>query len=78
MFSFISRNWAAQPLYDYETVLKYIRTTKTATGLKIRALLNTKTYQKRKKVTDKQMKQLTLKRHTLRPNWNYSIYPSEM
>ena len=78
MFSFISRNWTAQPLYDYETVLKYIRTTKTATGLKIRALLNTKTYQKGKKVTDKQMKQLTLKRHTLRQNWNYSIYPSEM
>jgi hypothetical protein len=33
MFSFISNNWAAQPLLDYETVLKFIRTTKTSTGL---------------------------------------------
>ena len=39
MFSFISNNWAAQPLHDYETVLKFIRTTKTSAGLKIRALL---------------------------------------
>lgn len=27
MFSFISNNWAAQPLLDYETVSKFIRTT---------------------------------------------------
>jgi hypothetical protein len=78
MFSFISTNWAAQPLHDYETVLKFIRTTKTTSGLKIRALLTTKTYQKGKKVTDQQMQQITLNRHTLRPNWNYSICPAEM
>ena len=42
MFSCISNNWAAQPLLDYETVLKFIRTTKTSTGLKIRALLTKK------------------------------------
>ena len=56
MFSFISNNWAAQPLLDYETVLKFIRSTKTATGLNIRALLNTKSYHKGKKVSDQQMK----------------------
>jgi hypothetical protein len=78
MFSFISNNWAAQPLHDYETVLKFVRTTKTSAGLKIRASLNTKHYQKGKKVSDKQMEHIALKRYTLRPNWNYSIYPSEM
>jgi len=77
MFSFISNNWAAQPLYDYETVLKFIRTVKTAAGLKIRACLNTKHYEKGIKVSDKQMAQIALKRHTLRPNWNYSISPSK-
>ena len=75
MFSFISSNWSGQPLYDYETVLKYIRTTKTSTGLKIRALLNTKTYQKGIKVSNKEMEEINLKRYTLRPNWNYSISP---
>jgi hypothetical protein len=78
MFSFISSNWAAQPLNDYETALKYIRTTKTSVGLKIRAVLNPKQYQKGKKVSDKQMRQIALTRHTLRPNWNYSISPSKM
>jgi len=78
MFSSISNNWAAQPLRDYETVLKFIRTTKTSAGLKIRASLNTKQYQKGKKISDKQMEQIDLKRYTLRPNWNYSISPSIM
>jgi hypothetical protein len=78
MFSFISSNWAAQPLYDYETVLKFIRTTKTSTGLKIRASLNTKHYQKGIKVSDEQLEEISLKRYTLRPNWNYSISPTIM
>jgi hypothetical protein len=78
MFSFISSNWAAQPLLDYETVLKFIRTTKTSMGLKIRASLINKRYHKGKKVSDQQMRQLVLKRYTQRPNWNYSISPSKM
>jgi hypothetical protein len=78
MFSFISRNWSAQPLYDYETVLKFIRTTKTSAGLKIRAVLNKKKYQKGVKVSDAQMAQIALRRYTLRPDWNYSISPSRM
>jgi hypothetical protein len=78
MFSFISNNWAAQPLRNHETVLKFIRTTKTSAGLKIRAVLNSKHYEKGKKVSDKQLEQIALKRHTLRPNWNYSILPSTM
>ncbi len=78
MFSFISNNWAAQPLLDYETVLKFMRTTKTSTGLKIRSFLINKQYRKGKKVSDEQMDQIVLERHTQRPNWNYSISPSKM
>ena len=78
MFSFISSNWAGQPLLDYETVLKFIRTTKTTAGLKIRAFLNKKQYLKGIRISDQQMKDIALKRYTLRPNWNYSICPSKM
>lgn len=78
MFSFISNNWAAHPLHDYETALKFIRTTKTTAGLKIRASLNKKHYEKGKKVSDQEMQRIALKRYTLRPNWNYSISPSKM
>lgn len=78
MFSFISGNWAGQPLLNYETVLKFIRTTKTSAGLKIRAFLNKKQYLKGIKISDRQMKDIVLKRYTLRPNWNYSIWPAKM
>jgi len=78
MFSFISNNWAGQPLINYETVLKFIRTTKTSAGLKIRAFLNKKQYNRGIKISDSQMKKIALKRYTLRPNWNYSICPSKM
>jgi hypothetical protein len=78
MFCFISSNWAAQPLIDYETVLKFIRATKTAPGLTIRATLNTKQYQKGTRISDHQMQSITLKNYTQRPNWNYSIAPSKM
>ncbi|MBW2369521.1 MAG: ISAzo13 family transposase [Deltaproteobacteria bacterium] len=78
MFSFISSNWAAEPLLDHETVLKFIRTTKTSTGLKIRALRINKHYKIGRRVSDQQMQQIILKRYTKRPNWNYSISPSNM
>ena len=75
MFSFITNNWAAQPLTDYETVLKFIRTTKTATGLRIRAVLHARQYEKNIRICDQQMKQVNLKNYTQRPKWNYSISP---
>ena len=75
MFCFIGNNWAAQPLTYYETVLKFIRTTKTSAGLKIRAALHTKQYQRGIRISDKQMKQVNLKHYTQRPNWNNSISP---
>ena len=78
MFSFISMNWAAQPLLDYETVLNFIATTATEAGLKINSCLNDADYATGIKISDREMQELKLKRHTLRPNWNYSICPSRM
>ncbi len=75
MFCFISNNWAARPLTDYGTALKFIRTTKTAAGLKIRAVLHTKQYQKGIRICDSRMKELNLKHYTQRPKWNYCIVP---
>lgn len=78
MFSFISMNWAAQPLLDYETVLNFIATTATEAGLKINSSLNDADYATGIKISAEEMQELNLKRHTLRPNWNYSICPSRM
>ena len=37
LFSEISKNWAGRPLDSFETILKYLRTTKTSTGLNVNA-----------------------------------------
>jgi len=75
LFCHISHNWAGQPLQDYETALKFIRSTKTAGGLKVRATLVKKRYAKGRRITDDQMTDIILKRHTPRISWNYSILP---
>ena len=37
MFCEVTKNWAGRPLDSYESILKYLRTTRTATGLRVRA-----------------------------------------
>jgi len=76
LFSYISTNWTGKPLRSLETMLKYIRTTKTQTGLKVRARLNNKKYCTRIKIKDDQMAAINIRRHKILPNWNYTIYPT--
>jgi hypothetical protein len=78
LFSHISNNWAGKPLESYETVLKYIQTTKTSTGLKVRASLVAKNYEKGEKITATDMKRLALNMHKILPKWNYTLQPSGM
>jgi hypothetical protein len=75
LFSEISKNWAGYPLKNYETVLNYIRTTKTSTGLTVDAELVTKTYEKGIKVSDEQMNGLNLECPTNPSKWNYLLKP---
>ena len=78
LFAEISKNWAGIPLANYETMLKYIRSTKTKTGLKIKAHLVRKKYKKGKKVSDEQMSQIQIDKHDTLPDWNYTITPRKM
>ncbi len=75
LFSYISINWAGKPLRTFDTVLNYIRDTTTKTGLKVKAYLNEKIYEKGLKVTDAEMKALNLERSDICPQWNYTIRP---
>ncbi len=77
LFGEISKNWAGKPLTSYETILKHIRTTKTTTGLRVKAYLVQKQYPKGVKVSDDQMQQLVLKKHETLPKWNYTLKPRE-
>jgi len=76
LFSYISDNWAGIPLRSLETVLKYIRTTKTQTGLKVRARLNKKKYFTRIKINNTQMAEINIRKHKVLSDWNYTIYPT--
>jgi hypothetical protein len=75
LFSHISINWAGKPLRSFETMLAYIRGTTTETGLKVRASLLERVYQRGIKVSDQEMKNLNLQRRSICPTWNYVIKP---
>src|ERR1700694_1230787 len=52
LFSQISKNWAARPLDSYDTASRYIRTTETSSGLRVRARLTRKNYEKGERIAD--------------------------
>jgi len=75
LFSYISLNWAGKPLRSFDTMLGYIRGTTTETGLKVRAFLVDRVYEKGRKVSDQEMKALNLHTRRVCPTWNYVIKP---
>lgn len=76
LFSFISSNWRGEPLCDYETIVKLIANTTTAKGLTVTCRLDRRKYPTGRKVTDQQMKQISIKRNKFHGEWNYLIRPS--
>ena len=75
VFSEISKNWAARPLDSFATILHYIRTTVTQTGLRLQAQLVEQTYETGVKITPEQMAALNLTKAQHSPKWNYSSSP---
>jgi hypothetical protein len=75
LFSEVSKNWAGQPLTDYETILNFLRTTKTTTGLEVKAYLVKKKYEKNVKVPEQELERLAIKPHQTFPKWNYTLLP---
>ena len=75
LFSFISLNWKGQPLINYETIVNLIGGTKTRTGLKVKAVLDTNDYEAGIEVSDEELDQVRLRRHRVHPVWNYTISP---
>jgi hypothetical protein len=57
-------------------VVETIAATTTKTGLTIQAMLDTNTYQRGIKITDKEMQLFEashLQRHTFHGDWNYTV-----
>jgi hypothetical protein len=75
LFSFISLNWKGRPLLSFEAVVNLIGATTTKSGLKVKAVLDTNTYEPGEKIDDAEMKTLRLKPHDFHGNWNYTLHP---
>ncbi len=76
LFSEISKNWRGTPLNSFETVVKYSRTTKTKTGLTVKAHLVTKMYKKGKSVVPEDFNKINISTYKKIPDLNYSISPA--
>lgn len=78
LFSYITMNWRGHPLVSYETVINLIASTKTKTGLQVKARLDKKTYEKGIKVPKKELDLINIKRDKFHGEWNYSISPQKI
>ena len=77
LFSYISMNWQGRPLISYEMVVNLIGSTRTKTGLRVKAKLDRKVYATGEKISDEQMEEINLKPHATHPIWNYTISPTK-
>jgi len=75
IFSFISLNWAGQPLTSLPKALDLIKSTGTNTGLTVNATLVEEEYETGIRVSDDEMDSLRVKRAHICPRWNYCISP---
>jgi hypothetical protein len=76
MFSRITLNWRGRPLTSHETIVTLIANTKTKSGLRIEAALDTATYPTGIKISNKQFDAVNIAPDDLLPKWNYAILPS--
>ena len=76
LFSFISMNWRGKPLLTYQTIISLIVSTKTRTGLTVKARLDKRKYKKGIEVSDNEMADINLAKHSFHGEWNYTIKPN--
>jgi hypothetical protein len=76
LFSEISKNWAGRPLDSHETILNYITTTTTETGLRVHAHLSKIIYATGLKIPDEDWVAVDMRRLDPQPTCNYTLIPS--
>ena len=75
MFCHITENWRGKPLVSRAVIVNRIGSTKTRTGLQIKAELDTNSYATGIKVTDAELSTVQIKHAKFHGNWNYTISP---
>jgi hypothetical protein len=75
MFCHITENWRGRPLVSHAVVVNLIGSTRTRTGLRIQAELDTNAYEKGIKVTNEELAGVRLNRDKFHGEWNYTVLP---
>ena len=73
LFSFITMNWRGRPLISHEVIVNLIASTKTRSGLKVRAELDNTDYPKGIIVPDDDFDAIKIDRDDFHGDWNYCI-----
>jgi transposase len=76
LFSFISQNWRGKPLISHAVIVKLITATRTKTGLKVKARLDTNSYPGGIKVRRADIEGVKLRPDSFHGDWNYTIFPT--
>ena len=66
-------NWRGRPLIRHEVIVNLIASTKTRSGLQVRAELDNATYPKGLVVSDEDFATIKLDRNECHRDWNYCI-----
>lgn len=77
MFCHIPENWRGRPLVSRAVVVNLIGSTTTRTGLRIKAELDTNSYELGLKVTDEELAAVEITRSEFHGEWNYTISPRQ-
>lgn len=75
LFCHITQNWRGKPLRTFEAVVELIGHTRTSTGLRVKAKLDTRSYPTGVKITKAQMRTLALNVNAFHGDWNYELLP---
>jgi hypothetical protein len=75
MFCHITENWRGRPLVSQAVVVNLIGSTRTRSGLRIQAELDSNVYEMGVKVTNKELEAVRLRKDKFHGEWNYTILP---
>ena len=75
LFSHITMNWRGRPLTSHEVVVETIASTRTHTGLRVEATLDTGDYPTGVAISKERFDALPIERHAVHGSWNYTLHP---
>jgi transposase len=77
MFCHISQNWRGKPLVSRSAIVELIGHTRTRSGLRVRAALDTNEYPEGTPVSDAELAAVRIQKDKFHGDWNYTILPRE-